>query len=141
MLFRSPGEARLHCLELGGALTQFLLTVEELEGPLLDELHAPLNIPLRLIRLRADLGWLGFRLCQEGLLPVQVLFPGFQIFLAVRELSLPLVNLRFSISDPFLAVQEFDRPPLQELPLADELGLVPLDGRSEERRVGKECRL
>src|SRR2546425_5875275 len=115
------GEPGLHRFELGRAPPEFLFPVQQLQRLLLDDLHAPLDVLLRFVWLGADLRRQRFRLRQERPLPVQILFAGGEILLPSTEFTVSFVDPCFAVPDPLLAVQELDRPTLEELPLPCEL--------------------
>ena len=51
----ATGQAGFHRLEFRGSTTQLLFSVEELERFLLNDLHPPLDVLLRLVGLGADI--------------------------------------------------------------------------------------
>src|SRR2546425_1334287 len=120
----ATGEPGLHRLQLRRAPPEFLLAVEEFQRLLLDDLHAPLDVLLRLVRFGADLRGLRLRLGQEGPLPVEVLFAGREVLLPSPEFAVPFVDPRFAVPDSLLAIEELDCPPLKELAFPGQLGFL-----------------
>jgi len=120
---RQPG---LHGFELGRPTAQFLLPVEELERLLLNDLHAPLDVFLRLIGLGPRIGDRRLRLGEDRLLSSDILLSDGEVLAPSCELVFALVGLRLPISHPLLAVQELDGSALEELPLAREFPLLAI---------------
>src|SRR2546423_842784 len=82
------------------------------------------DIFLRFVGLGARIWHRRLCLRDDRLLPRDVLFLRREVLDSTCEFMLPLVGFRFPVADSFLAVQEFDRAPLEELPFSGEFSLL-----------------
>src|SRR5436309_1517628 len=122
----ATGESSFHRLQLRCALSELLLAIQEFQRLLLDDFHAPFDVFFRFVRFGANFGGLRLRLGQEGPLPVQILLAGREILLPPPEFTVPIVDPGFAVPDSLLAIQELDRPSLEEFALPRQLGFLAL---------------
>src|SRR5437667_386007 len=131
----ATGESSFHRLQLRCALSELLLAIQEFQRLLLDDFHAPFDVFFRFVRFGANFGGLRLRLGQEGPLPVQILLAGREILLPPPEFTVPIVDPGFAVPDSLLAIQELDRPSLEEFALPRQLGFLALH-RLPDFRIG-----